>query len=62
MVEWVTIKGRKVRIGSKLTINTGRKDRIVKLQERHMGKPNQVCVKYHGKKFLIPKSSVMKIG
>lgn len=62
MDEWATIKGRRVRIGSRITINTGRKDRRVTLQERHMGNPNQVCVKYRGKKFLIPKSSVMKIG
>lgn len=56
------IKGRNVKIGTKLTINTGRKDRRVILQERHMGTPNQLCVKYKGKKFLIPKSSVTKIG
>ena len=55
------IKGRNVKIGTRLTINTGRKDRRVILQERHMGTPSQVCVKYKGKKFLVPKSKVVKI-
>lgn len=59
---FASIKGRNVKIGSRLTINTGRKDRRVILQERHMGNPNQLCVKYRGKKFLIPKNSVTKIG
>lgn len=62
MKDWVTINGKKVRIGSKLTINTGRKNRRVTLQERHMGKPSQICVKYKDKKFLVPKSSVTKIN
>jgi len=56
------IKGRNVKIGTRLTINTGKKDRRVILQERHMGTPNQLCVKYRGKKFLISKSSVVRIG
>ncbi len=59
---FANIKGRDVKIGTKLTINTGRKDRRVILQERHMGNPSQICVKYRGKKFLVPKSNVMKIG
>ena len=56
------IKGRNVRIGTPLTINTGNKDRRVKLMERHMGNESQICVSRHGKKFLVPKSSVTKIG
>jgi len=59
---FASIKGRNVKIGTHLTINTGNKDRRVVLQERHMGNPSQVCVKYRGKKFLVPKSKVMKIG
>ncbi len=59
---FANIKGRDVKIGTKLTINTGRKDRRVILEERHMDKPGKICVKYRGKKFMIPKSSVMKIG
>lgn len=59
---FASIKGRNVKIGTRLTINTGKKDRRVVLQERHMGNPSQICVKYHGKKFLVPKSKVMKIG
>lgn len=57
-----SIKGRNVKLGTRLTINTGRKDRRVILQERHMGTTNQLCVKYKGKKFLVPKSAVTKIG
>ncbi len=56
------IKGRKVAVGTPLTINTGKKDRRVKLMERHMGKESQICVIRNGKKFLVPKSSVVKIG
>jgi len=59
---WANIKGKKVKIGTGLTINTGSKDRRVKLMERHMGNESQICVSRHGKKFLVPKSSVTKIG
>jgi ribosome maturation factor RimP len=59
---FANIKGRNVKIGTRMTINTGIKDRRVILQERHMGNPNQLCVKYRGKKFLVPKSAVTKIG
>ena len=56
------IKGRKVPIGTHLTINTGRKDRRVKLMERHEGTNSQICVLRNGKMMLVPKSSVVKIG
>ena len=56
------IKGRKVPIGTHLTINTGRKDRRVKLMERHEGNNSQICVLRNGKMMLVPKSSVIKIG
>ena len=59
---YANIKGRNVKIGTRMTINTGRKDRRVILQERHMGNISQLCVKYRGKKFLVPKSAVTKIG
>jgi len=56
------IKGKKVPIGTHLTINTGRKDRRVKLMERHEGNNTQICVMRNGKMMLVPKSSVIKIG
>jgi len=56
------IKGRKVPIGTHLTINTGRKDRRVKLMERHEGNSSQICIMRNGKMMLVPKSSVIKIG
>ena len=56
------IKGKKVPIGTHLTINTGRKDRRVKLMERHEGNNSQICVLRNGKMMLVPKSSVIKIG
>lgn len=62
MAMWANIKGRKVKMGTRLTINTGRKDRRVKLMERHEGNSNQICVIRNGKMFLVPKSSVIKIG
>ncbi len=62
MAMWANIKGRKVKMGTHLTINTGRKDRRVKLMERHEGNSSQICVIRNGKMFLVPKSSVIKIG
>lgn len=62
MAMWAHIKGKKVKIGSNLTINTGRKDRRVKLMERHEGNSSQICVLRKGKMMLVPKSSVIKIG
>ena len=59
---FASIKGRNVKVGTPLTINTGRKDRRVILEERHMNNPGKICVKYRGKKFMIPKNSVTKIG
>jgi len=57
------IKGRKVAVGTPLTINTGRKDRRVKLMEKHRGDdPNKICVIRNGKMFQVSKSSVVKIG
>ncbi len=57
------IKGRKVSVGTPLTINTGRKDRRVKLMEKHRGDGNnKICVLRNGKMFQVPKSSVVKIG
>ena len=56
------IKGKKVPIGTHLTINTGRKDRRVKLMERHEGNSSQICILRNGKMMLVPKSSVVKIG
>ncbi len=57
------IKGRKVPVGTPLTINTGRKDRRVKLMEKHRGDGNnKICVIRNGKMFQVPKSSVVKIG
>jgi len=59
---FANIKGRKVPFGTKLTINTGRKDRRVTLKERHEGTASQICVIRNGKMMLVPKSSVVKIG
>lgn len=56
---FANIQGHKVRFGSEIIINTGRKDRHVKLVEQHMGGPTKICVKYKGKKFLVPKKSVV---
>jgi hypothetical protein len=57
------IKGRNVSVGTPLTINTGRKDRRVKLMEKHRGdNPNKICVIRNGKMFQVSKSSVVKIG
>lgn len=59
---FANIKGRKVPVGTHLTINTGRKDRRVKLMQRHEGNNSQICVLRNGKMMLVPKSSVIKIG
>lgn len=56
---FATIKGHKVKLGSQIVINTGGGNRSVKLMERHMGQPSQVCVQRNGKKFLVPKSKVV---
>jgi len=43
--------------------HTGRKDRRVKLMEKHRGDDhNKICVVRNGKMFQVPKSSVVKIG
>jgi len=52
------IKGHKVRLNSMITINTGGKDRRVKLVELHMKDPTKICVLKNKKKFRVPKSSV----
>jgi len=59
---FANIKGRKVPVGTHLTINTGRKDRRVKLMQRHEGNNSQICILRKGKMMLVPKSSVVKIG
>ena len=59
---FANIKGRKVPVGTHLTINTGKKDRRVKLMQRHEGNNSQICVLRNGKMMLVPKSSVVKIG
>ena len=53
------IQGHKVKMGSDIVINTGKKDRHVKLVEQHRGPGSKVCVSYKGKKFLVPKSKVV---
>ena len=59
---FVNIKGRSVKLGTPLTINTGGQDRRVILKEQHRGTPNQVCVMRNSKKFLVAKSKIIKIG
>jgi predicted ThiF/HesA family dinucleotide-utilizing enzyme len=60
---FANIKGRKVPFGTKLTINTGRKDRRVTLMEKHRGDdPKKICVIRNGKMMQVSKSSVIKIG
>jgi len=56
---FANIKGHKVRIPSTIVINTGNKDRHVQIVEQHMGGKDKICVKYHGKKSLVSKSSVV---
>ena len=53
------IQGHKKKIGSNITINTGIKDRHVKLVEQHKKAPSKICVLEHGKKFLVAKSKVV---
>jgi hypothetical protein len=63
MAMWANIKGRKVPFGTKLTINTGRKDRRVTLMKKHRGDdPNKICIIRNGKMMQVLKSSVIKIG
>ena len=52
------IKGKKIKINTAMTINTGNKDRQVKLVEQHKKALSKICVLYHNKKSLVPKSSV----
>jgi len=61
---FANIKGRKVKFGTRLTINTGGKDRRVILKEKHrnIDHPNKICVLRNGKMMQVPKSSVIKIG
>lgn len=53
------IQGHKVKLGSPIVINTGNKERHVKLVEQHRGPGSKICVQYKGKKFLVPKSKVV---
>ena len=55
---FANIKGHKVKLNTMITINTGGKDRRVKLVEQHKMDPNKVCVLKNKKKFMVPKSSV----
>jgi len=56
---WASIQGHHVKLGSPIVINTGKKDRHVVLVEQHKKAPSKICVRYHGKKSLVPKSSVV---
>lgn len=56
---FANIQGHQIKLGSPIVINTGNKDRHVKLVEQHMGPKSKICVQYKGKKFLVSKSKVV---
>lgn len=56
---FANIQGHKIKLGSPIVINTGAKDRHVRLVEQHMGPKSKICVQYKGKKFLVDKSKVV---
>jgi hypothetical protein len=56
---FASIQGHKIKLGRMITINTGKKDRHVKLVEQHKKAPNKICVLQNGKKFLVLKSKVV---